>query len=155
MILPAQMIRARSKGMISPFHERGVAHGMSFGLSAAGYDIRIAQSRVVEPGGFVLASTVEHFDMPYDLLAEVKDKSTWARRGLAVQNTVIEPGWRGYLTLEISNHGEMSVRIEGGSPIAQILFHQLAQPTEQAYRGKYQDQEARPVEARFEGRGFA
>jgi dCTP deaminase len=149
MILPAQMIRAR-KGMITPFVERYVASGMTYGLSSAGYDIRIAAGQMIAAGGFVLASSIELFEMPDDLLAEVKDKSTWARRGLAVQNTVIEPGWRGYLTLEISNHSEMWVKIPPGSPIAQVLFHQLVEPTEAPYRGKYNNQEDRPVAARFE-----
>jgi dCTP deaminase len=144
------MIRAR-KGMITPFYERRVRGGISFGLSAAGYDIRIDQFCVIEPGGFVLASSAERFDIPDDILAEVKDKSTWARLGIAVQNTVIEPGWCGHLTLEISNHSGVEVRIDDGSPIAQIIFHQLAEATEAPYRGKYQNQEAGPVEAIFEG----
>jgi dCTP deaminase len=149
VILAAQHIRNRV-GMIEPFHERSISHGMSYGLSSAGYDVRIQQRIVLRPGDFTLASTIECFDMPDDLLAQVADKSTWARRGIAVQNTIIEPGWRGHLTLEITNHGPNIVGIEEGSPIAQIIFHMLLQPTETPYSGKYQDQRDEPVEAKFE-----
>ena len=150
MILPAQHIRARV-GMVTPFRERAVANGMSYGLSAAGYDVRIDKGRVLRPGEFSLASTLERFDMPADVLAKVADKSTWARRGLAVQNTIIEPGWNGYLTIELTNHGPDTLRIPDGAPIAQIIFHLLAEPTEQVYSGKYQSQANEPVPARLEG----
>lgn len=69
---------------------------------------------------------------------------------IAVQNTIIEPGWRGFLTLEITNHSRGTIWIQRGSPIAQIIFHQLLEPTDAPYVGKYQDQESRPVAARFE-----
>jgi dCTP deaminase len=146
MILSAQSIRHR--GIITPFHERTVVNGMTFGLSCHGYDIRIAERLYLEPGNFVLASSIERFDMPDDICGIVHDKSTWARCGIACQNTVIEAGWRGYLTLEISNHSDMPQQIAAGSPIAQIVFHMLDEPTEQPYAGKYQDQEAGPQAAR-------
>jgi dCTP deaminase len=125
---------------------------MSYGLGPAGYDVRIAENIELRPGAFALASTMEKFDMPADLLATVHDKSTWARKGVAVQTTVIEPGWRGYLTLEISNHGYFPIVLLEGMPIAQILFHQLLEPTELAYNGKYQDQLAGPQPAIMEKR---
>lgn len=154
MILSAQTIRRlcqRQGGMLAPFHERTIANGMSFGLSACGYDVRIAQGYVLPPGDFVLASTVERFDMPDFLCARVMDKSTWARRGIALQNTIIEPGWRGYLTLEITNHALWPITIVAGDPIAQIVWEMLDEPTEQPYVGKYNDQPDRPVEALLEG----
>lgn len=147
MILSAQSIRKRQ--IISPFHERSVSHGMTYGLGPAGYDIRVAETLEILPGCFALASSIEHFDMPNDLLARVTDKSTWARRGLAVQNTVIEPGWRGFLTLELTNHGSRLITIQRGMPIAQILFERLDEPTELPYRGRYQDQAAGPQPARL------
>lgn len=88
--------------------------------------------------------------MPIDLLGRVADKSTLARRGLAVQNTIIEPGWRGYLTLELSNHGRDAIEIVAGMPIAQIIFDVLDEPAERPYAGKYQDQRAGAVPARVE-----
>lgn len=148
MILSAQSIRKIQP--VDPFVERGVIRGRSFGLSVAGYDIRIDQNIMLEPNGFVLASSIEKFDMPDDILALVKDKSSWARLGLSVFNTVIEPGWRGYLTLELKNQRHRFLKIKRGDPIAQIIFHRLDEPTEAPYSGKYQDQGRGPQEARFE-----
>jgi dCTP deaminase len=149
MILSYQSLRARCRvGMIDPWYERTEILGMTFGLGPAGYDVRIAEPSWLAPGQFVLASTVEHFDMPPDLLAQVCDKSSWARRGVAVQNTIIEPGWRGFLTLELTNHADTHVQVRAGSPIAQIIFMRLDEPTINPYGGKYQDQEAGPQEAR-------
>ena len=91
------------------------------------------------PGMFVLAETVEKFKMPPDVVGLVKDKSSYARRGIAVQNTVIEPGWRGVLTLELSNHGKSMVKLVPGLGIAQIMFMRGEIP-HSSYSGKYQDQ---------------
>jgi dCTP deaminase len=137
--------------MISPFVERDVVRGMSFGLSAASYDVRIAQSVTIDPGAFVLASTMERFDIPNDVLIVAHDKSSWARRGLAVQNTIFDPGWRGYATLELTNHGTETLTIQRGDPIAQVVCHLLTESTTQPYDGKYQDQEAGPQHARDDG----
>lgn len=121
-------------------------HGVSFGLTEAGYDLRIKQAVTLHPlRRFALASTIERFDMPDDLVAIVHDKSTWARRGLSVFNTVIESGWRGWLTLELVYHGWGVLRIPEGAGIAQAIFHQLAEPC--SYAGKYQDQADRPIAA--------
>ena len=137
--------------MIWPFVERDVVRGMSFGLSAASYDVRIAESVTIYPGEFVLASTMERFCIPNDVLMVAHDKSSWARRGLAVQNTIFDPGWRGYATLELTNHGRSSLTILAGDPIAQVVCHLLTEPTTQPYSGKYQDQEAGPQHARDDG----
>ena len=98
-------------------------------------------------GRFTLASAVEEFQMPDDLVGVVHDKSTWARQSLSVFNTVIEPGWKGFLTLELVFHGEEEVTLLHGSGIAQVLFHRLERPAE--YAGKYQNQEDEPVRSRF------
>lgn len=149
MILSAQSIRALKP--VHPFEERGVVRGRSYGLSVAGYDIRIAESIMLRPGQFALASSVERFIMPDDVLALVKDKSSWARLGLSVFNTVIEPGWRGFLTLELKNQSSyVPITVLAGDPIAQILFERLDAPTETPYSGKYQDQGAGPQPARLE-----
>jgi dCTP deaminase len=93
--------------------------------------------------------------IPNDVLIVAHDKSSWARRGLAVQNTIFEPGWRGYATLELTNHGRSSLTISAGDPIAQVVCHLLTEPTRQPYgfngTGKYQDQEAGPQPARDDG----
>lgn len=125
---------------------------LSYGLSMAGYDVRLDQDIVLGPStsheSFALASTLEHFCMPPDMLAIVHDKSTWARLGLSVFNTVIEPGWRGWLTMELSNRGPHTLRLRKGWPIAQVVFHRVEGSVEQYGDSKYQDQSRGPVEAR-------
>jgi len=153
MILSAQSIRHRcllKPAMIEPFCERDKTGGMSYGLSSCGYDIRIAEHINLEPGGFALGSTIEMFRIPKDVTAVVHDKSSWGRKGLAVQNTVLEPGWEGFLTIELSNHSKLWISIVQGMPIAQLIFHKLDHTTEQPYTGKYQNQEPGPQEARYE-----
>lgn len=143
------------------------AHGVTYGLTEAGYDIRIKQRvhfiagqiSVYTPseqhalfvpewqkGRFVLASSIEEFTMPDNLVGKVHDKSTWARRGLSVFNTVIEPGWKGFLTLELVYHGEEELVIPAGAGIAQVLFEDLTHPA--SYRGRYQNQADCPVPAK-------
>ena len=139
------------------------SHGVSWGLSEAGYDIRIKQEVVFKPmtmgpeiwidgqpeyGRFCLASAIEEFDMPADLVGVVHDKSTWARQGLSVFNTVIEPGWKGFLTLELVFHGNKDVVIPAGAGIAQVIFTSLAHDA--YYEGKYNGQPDRPVSAIME-----
>ena len=141
-------------------------HGVSYGLGEAGYDIRIKQDitfyrlfglipmvKIVDGkqvsrhlGKFALASAIEKFNMSPSCVAIVHDKSTWARRALSVFNTVIEPGWKGYLTLELVYHGRKKLHIPAGSGIAQVLFHLVQEPAN--YNGKYMNQENKPVSAR-------
>lgn len=125
------------------------AFGLSYGLSHAGYDVRLAEAIWLPPKGFRLASTLERFVMPNDCIAVVHDKSTNIRQGIAVHNTVVEPSWCGYLTLEISNQSWRFHRLQAGYPIAQIIFHKLDWPA-RGYSGKYQNQERGPQVARFE-----
>lgn len=150
-------------------------YGYSHGMSEAGYDIRIAEDIIfspgekqwwklwglgpsitrwrknaewrdpIIPGRFCLASTFDEFQMPDHLVGIVHDKSTWARQGLSVYNTVIEPGWKGILTLELSFSGEEPLNIPAGVGIAQVLFHETAQRA--TYNGKYQNAGAGPQEA--------
>lgn len=137
------------------------AEGTSYGLGEAGYDIRIKQDvsfftkgslgpQVMvdgkcQEGRFALASAIEEFQMPRNVTGIVHDKSTWARKGLSVFNTVIEPGWNGFLTLELVYHGSEILHIKAGSGIAQVLFHQNAEYAQ--YTGKYQNQRDEPVAA--------
>lgn len=130
----------RRLGIFTPFEERSKFNGMTYGLGPAGYDVRVDQDITLVADSAVLASTMEHFDMPTDVLGQVADKSTWARRFIAVQNTIVEPGWNGYLTLELSNHGTETIHIPRGSPIAQIVLFRLDEPAEKPYAGKYQGQ---------------
>lgn len=132
--------------MITPFvSEKVVVNGVSYGLSAASYDVRIAHDLTLMSREAALANTVENFNMPTDVSGYVKDKSTYARRFLSAFNTFIDPGWRGNLTLELVNHGPSPIDIKAGDPIAQIVFHWLDEQTALPYEGKYQNQPARPV----------
>lgn len=100
-------------------------------------------SIVIQPHEFVLAASQELFDMPNDVCAEVKDKSSLARLGLQVFNTIIEAGWRGRLTIEIYNNSANQIRLSKGMGIAQIVFHKLNCIPFTTYadrQGKYQNQ---------------
>jgi dCTP deaminase len=146
--------RAPIKDMIN---EKRREHGVSWGLSEAGYDIRVKQDIEFAAGGlwidgmwvgdgnFTLASAIEKFQMPHNLVGIVHDKSTWARQGLSVFNTVIENGWCGFLTLELVYHGKKTLHIPAGAGIAQVVFHETSRFA--SYDGKYQNQPDRPVEA--------
>jgi|SRR5882672_1173031 len=147
-ILNAESIE--KAGIIYPFFPRSNQNGMTFGVSMAGYDIRIDQELVLMPKDFSLASSIEYFDMPNDLVGMVCDKSTHARKGLQAFNTIIEPGWRGYLTLELVNHSHRPIWLKHGDPIVQVVFQTLTQPTDRPYNGKYQDQKRGPQEAILE-----
>lgn len=149
--LAGQHIRAHKPPLVTPFFERTVHNGKTFGLGPSGYDVRIAERVELSASvQFVLASTIERFDIPATLAADVKDKSSWIRRGLLLGNTTAEPNWRGFLTLELFYFGGVPLVIEAGDAIAQIVFEVLTEPTELPYEGKYQDQEAGPQPARFE-----
>ena len=154
-VLSAQSIAI--SGLVKPFYRKTVYNGKTFGLSSAGYDVRIdltsgfaGNMLNISRGDFLLASTLERFTMPDDIMAVVHDKSSWARKGLTVQNTVIEPGWRGYLTLELMNHSKEDIVVIHEDPIAQIVFHRLDKPTNIPYNGKYQDQKQGPQEVIYE-----
>lgn len=146
-ILSAQTIERLKP--LEPLKPRTVSHGLTFGISSCGYDIRVAENILMWPTRFVLASSVEKFNMPNNICARVMDKSSWARQGICVQNTFIEPGWRGFLTLEITNHSWNFVKLKSGMPIAQIVFEFLDEPTKYPYKGKYQDQEIGAQAARL------
>lgn len=150
MILSAQTIRRlcnppdflKMKPMIKPFHERTAQYGRTFGLSSCGYDVRLDKDMWLWPFWGRLAAAIEHFHMPNDVCAEVKDKSSNARKFVFVQNTIIEPGWYGHLTLELTRFLPWPIKLKKGTPIAQIVFKRLDEPTDQPYRGKYQGQKA-------------
>lgn len=148
MIVGGRMIEVFAS-IIDPFRRTYEDHGLSGGLGPAGYDVSVefdghgeVRTVMLKPGEFLLASTVEHFKMPDNILGVVHDKSTLARRGLAVQNTVIEPGWSGYLTLELTNHSNETMWLSRGQPIAQVIFHYVRNGF--PYSGKYPDQKRGP-----------
>lgn len=135
------------EGMINPFSNEGLRrHGRSYGLSSASYDVRLAHDLWVFPGWGRLGHIIEHIRMPNDVAGQVKDKSTNARLFILVQNTWIDPGWEGFLTVEITRLRPWPVYLRAGTPIAQIVFNQLDEPTVMPYGGKYQRQPFRPTQ---------
>ena len=98
---------------------------------------------VIPPNSFALAETVESFDIPRDVLAICVGKSTYARCGIIVNVTPLEPEWRGRVTLEISNTTPLPAKIYANEGIAQLLFLKADQTCQVSYAdkaGKYQDQ---------------
>lgn len=152
MILSSESIT--DLNIIHPCEPKTEYLGITYGLGLIGYDVQCEfdsagdlEYLVMLPGEFKLASTIERFTMPNYVIGIIHDKSSWARRGLAVQNTVIEPGWVGHLTLELTNHGTDMLNIRRGVGIAQVVFHEVDRRTS-GYSGKYQNQERGPQEAR-------
>jgi dCTP deaminase len=162
----SQICRLARGGMITPFSERlvGKAEGvLSYGLSTAGYDIRLGmqfkepKSRdivldpkrileddyrhftcagplVMEPGRCILGRSVEVFSMPRNVLGLATNKSTYARLFLdASRVTVAEPGWSGVLTIELSNQGPNSVVVYPGEGILQMLFFKVVDDCDVSY----------------------
>ena len=97
---------------------------------------------ILHPGEFVLGSTVERVAIPDDLVARLEGKSSLGRLGLLIHSTAgyIDPGWDGYITLELSNVARLPITIYAGMKIGQLSFQQLTTPVDQPYQGKYQGQ---------------
>jgi dCTP deaminase len=159
--------------MIEPFVEKQVRERViSFGLSSYGYDMRVSNEFKVftnvyntlvdpkqfdqrsfvditadycdiPPNSFALARSVEYFRIPRNVLAICLGKSTYARCGIILNTTPFEPGWRGYVTLEISNTTPLPARIYANEGIGQVLFFESDEDCETSYadkQGKYLDQ---------------
>ena len=159
--------------MIEPFCDQQVRDGViSYGLSSYGYDLRIADefriftninstivdpkhfdsgsfvdveadSCVIPPNSFALARTVEYFRIPRSTLVVCLGKSTYARCGIIVNVTPLEPEWEGHVTLEFSNTTPLPARIYANEGVAQMLFFESDEVCGTSYRdrgGKYQGQ---------------
>ena len=165
--------QAQTNGMIDPFVEKQKRDGViSFGLSSYGYDARVSDDFmiftnvdnaivdpkdfskqsfverktdvcVIPPNSFALARTVEYFRIPKDVLVICLGKSTYARCGLIVNVTPLEPGWEGHVTLEISNTTPLPAKVYANEGVAQFLFLKGSSPCEVNYAdrsGKYMGQ---------------
>lgn len=98
---------------------------------------------IIPPHGFVLGETVEYFEIPRNVLAICVGKSTYARCGIIVNITPLEPEWRGKITIEISNTAPLPAKIYANEGIAQIIFLKAEKACKVSYAdksGKYQDQ---------------
>ena len=98
---------------------------------------------IIPPNSFALCETVEYISVPRDMLVICVGKSTYARCGLIVNVTPLEPEWRGKVTLEISNTTPLPARVYANEGVAQLIFLKAEQVCERSYAdkaGKYQDQ---------------
>ncbi len=98
---------------------------------------------IIPPNGFALARTVEYFKIPRDVLVICLGKSTYARCGIIVNVTPLEPEWEGHVTLEFSNTTSLPAKIYANEGVAQMLFFQSDTPCSTSYAdrgGKYQGQ---------------
>ena len=108
---------------------------------------------ILHPGEFVLGSTAERVALPDDLVARLEGKSSLGRLGLLIHSTAgyVDPGWDGYLTLELSNVANLPITLYPGMKIGQISFFRLSTPAESPYGkagNKYQGQRG-PTPSRF------
>jgi len=158
-----------NQDVLTPFTPVKVKEGFSYGVGSFGYDVRLAdefriftaihtgiidpknlterqfisvsgmETIVIPANSFILGRTLEYVKMPKDVLALCIGKSTYARAGLIVNATPIEPGWEGHITLELVNPAPMPIKIYANEGIAQLLFFQGEAPAN-SYSGKYQGQ---------------
>src|SRR5581483_9705522 len=165
---------AREHAMINPFAEDQVREGViSYGVSSYGYDLRVADEFkiftnvnstivdpkhfdarsfvefrgpvcIVPPNSFALARSVEYFKIPRNIITVCLGKSTYARCGIIVNVTPLEPEWEGFVTLEISNTTPLPARVYSNEGLCQIIFFESDEVCETSYKdkkGKYQAQQ--------------
>jgi dCTP deaminase len=169
MALEQGMIEPFSDGQVK---EEGGRRLISYGLSSYGYDLRVdrkfkvftnvynslvdpkdfrddsfvdivGDTCIIPPNSFALATSVEYFRIPRNVLTLCIGKSTYARCGIIVNVTPFEPEWEGYVTLEISNTTPLPAKIYAGEGLAQVLFFASAEVCEVSYadrKGKYMNQ---------------
>ena len=145
---------------------------ISYGVSSFGYDVRCSNEFkvftninsavvdpknfdansfvdvksdvcVIPPNSFALARTIEYFKIPRKVLTICLGKSTYARCGIIVNVTPLEPEWEGHVTLEFSNTTNLPAKIYAGEGVAQMIFLESDEDCEVSYRdrgGKYQGQ---------------
>ena len=164
---------AKDNAMITPFEDKQIrGNKISFGVSSYGYDARVSDefkiftnvnSEIVDPknfkptnfvtknsleciippNSFVLARTVEYFKIPEDILVICLGKSTYARCGIIVNVTPLEPGWEGHVTLEFSNTTPLPAKIYANEGVAQFVFLMGNEKPDVTYskrKGKYMKQ---------------
>ncbi len=168
--LEERMIEPFSKDLIS--HNDNGEKIVSFGTSSYGYDVRCAtefkiftnvnnsivdpkhfdsnvfvdfhgEQCIIPPNSFVLGRTLEYFRVPRNVIAICLGKSTYARCGIVVNVTPLEPEWEGYVTLEFSNTTNLPAKLYANEGVAQLIFLESSQECLTSYKdrkGKYQNQ---------------
>ena len=146
---------------------------ISFGCGSMGYDIRLGRrfkvftpthcvvvdpkamdprafvdvegdTVLIPPNSYLLGESVEYFEVPDDVIGIAIGKSTYARVGIVANITPLEPGWKGRLTIEVSNSSPLPARLYAGEGICQVVFFRGAPPDRtytQKGAGKYQNQD--------------
>jgi dCTP deaminase len=169
MAIKHQMIEPFVDRQIRNVKQDGI---ISYGVSSYGYDVRCANEFkiftninsafidpknfdsasfvdvvsdvcIIPPNSFALARTIEYFRIPRNVLAICLGKSTYARCGIIVNVTPLEPEWEGHVTLEFSNTTTLPAKIYANEGVAQMIFLESDQPCEVSYKdrqGKYQGQ---------------
>jgi dCTP deaminase len=169
MALEQRMIEPFEPGQVKALEGRKI---VSYGTSSYGYDIRCStefkiftnvnstiidpkrfdeknfvdyrgEVCIIPPNSFALARTVEYFRIPRNVLTICLGKSTYARCGIIVNVTPLEPEWEGHVTLEFSNTTPLPARIYANEGVAQVIFLESDEVCETSYRdrgGKYQGQ---------------
>jgi len=164
---------AQKRRMIEPYADQRKRKGkISFGTSSYGYDFRLADEYkipdfrvaknldpkkmeqirfsdfkgrfcLIPPNSFVIGRSLEYFRIPRDVITTCQGKSTYARSGVIVNVTPLEPEWEGYITLAIVNAAPIPAKVYSGEGIAQLLFFRAETVCKTSYadrKGKYQKQ---------------
>jgi dCTP deaminase len=164
---------AKNQSMIDPFVDQlSQKSVISYGLSSYGYDARVADEFkiftnvnnaiidpkdftassfvdrktdccIIPPNSFALARTIEYFRVPRDVFVLCVGKSTYARCGIIVNVTPLEPEWEGHVTLEFSNTTQLPAKVYANEGACQFLFFRIHNICETSYkdrRGKYMGQ---------------
>jgi dCTP deaminase len=108
-------------------------------LSAAGYDLRAGATFTIPLGKIELVHTMERVELPADIAGQILIRSSFAREGLVGSFALVDPGFRGQLTLAFLNMGKTDVAIAEGERIAQLVLTRLETPAKKPYSGRYQD----------------
>jgi len=165
---------AKRQRMIEPYADQKPRKGkISFGASSYGYDYRLSdeyklpdfstanildpkkmdqvrfhdfrgRTCLIPPNSFVLGRSLEYFRIPRDVIVICQGKSTYARSGVIVNVTPLEPEWEGYITLSLVNASPIPVRIYSGEGIGQLVFIRAETECRTSYadrKGKYQAQQ--------------
>ncbi|MCM8784916.1 MAG: dCTP deaminase [Candidatus Omnitrophica bacterium] len=154
------------KGMIEPFYPEKIKKGISFGLSSYGYDFTLSNQFLIfkgkysspkkinerdferfegkvckiSPNSFILGRSVEYFRIPRDVIGICFGKSTYARCGIVINVTPLEPEWEGYITIQITNLTSVQAEVYAHEGIGQVIFLGTEEVCERSYKdlsGKY------------------
>lgn len=172
-LLSDQAILQEPDLVIDPMYQGPCPKGtISFGLASFGYDLRLGSNYkvftnakcatvdpknfdprsfvdvegdycLIPPNSFALAESMEYIEVPRTILGLCIGKSTYARCGIVIPMTPLEPEWRGKVTIEISNTTPLPAKVYSGEGICQVLFFRSPFPVQRSYqdkKGAYQDQ---------------